>query len=93
MFVFIIQWIIISLVFIFLLHYLYNFFVNVLTIPKVKDLVNKPIDKYNIIMKDIEINNNEYKDTMNNNVINNDKSNEIVSELKDFLSELKKEEL
>jgi predicted PurR-regulated permease PerM len=38
---------ILSLVFIFLLHYLYSFFVSTLTVPKVKDLVTLPQEKYN----------------------------------------------
>jgi hypothetical protein len=37
---------ILSLVFIFLLHYLYSFFVSTLTVPKVKDLVTIPQEKY-----------------------------------------------
>jgi hypothetical protein len=37
---------ILSLVFIFLLHYLYSFFVSTLTVPKVKDLVTLPQEKY-----------------------------------------------
>lgn len=38
---------VLSLVFIFLLHYLYSFFISTLTIPKVKDLVTLPQKKYN----------------------------------------------
>jgi len=38
---------ILSLVFIFLLHYLYSFFISTLTVPKVKDLVTLPQNKYN----------------------------------------------
>jgi hypothetical protein len=37
---------ILSLVFIFLLHYLYSFFISTLTVPKVKDLVTLPQKKY-----------------------------------------------
>jgi hypothetical protein len=37
----------ISLLLITLIHYLYSFFKNTLTIPKVKDLVNKPTKRYN----------------------------------------------
>ncbi len=43
----IIQVSILSLIFIFLLHYLYSFFVSTLTVPKVKDLVTLPQEKYN----------------------------------------------
>ena len=38
---------ILSLVFIVLLHYLYSFFISTLTVPKVKDLVTLPQEKYN----------------------------------------------
>ena len=41
--------VLISLVFILLIHYIYNFFKNNLTIPKVKDLVSKPQQQYNKI--------------------------------------------
>jgi len=37
---------ILSFIFIFLLHYLYSFFVSTLTVPKVKDLVTLPQEKY-----------------------------------------------
>ena len=35
-------YIIISVVIISLLHYLYIYFINILTVPKIKDLVTKP---------------------------------------------------
>jgi len=38
---------ILSLVFFFLLHYLYSFFISTLTVPQVKDLVTLPQKKYN----------------------------------------------
>ena len=44
---------IISLILIFLVHYLYDFFKTNLTIPKIKDLVNRPNDKYNEIPTNI----------------------------------------
>ena len=37
----------ISLLLIVLIHYLYGFFKNTLTVPKVKDLVNNPTKRYN----------------------------------------------
>ena len=42
----IIQITIISIILIFLVHYLINFFKSTLTVPKIKDLVNAPIQKY-----------------------------------------------
>ena len=51
----ILQITIISIVLIFLVHYLFNFFKSTLTVPKIKDLVNTPTQKYenmfNIISK------------------------------------------
>ncbi len=37
---------ILSLILIFLLHYLYSFFISTLTVPKIKDLVTLPQQKY-----------------------------------------------
>jgi len=60
----IIQNTIISIIIIFLVHYLFNFFKTTLTVPKIKDLVNTPNKKYenmfNVISKK---NNNSYEDT------------------------------
>ena len=46
MFVWAIKISILSVVFIFLVHYLINFFKNNLTVPKIKDLVNVSAQKY-----------------------------------------------
>jgi hypothetical protein len=67
----IIQITIISIVLIFLVHYLFNFFKSTLTVPKIKDLVNIPNQKYknmyNIISKNNETFNNENINNENNN--------------------------
>jgi hypothetical protein len=47
---------ILSLTFIFLLHYLYSFFISTLTIPKVKDLVTLPQQKYDELFHSLEQN-------------------------------------
>ena len=46
MFLWIIQMTIISIILIFLVHHLINFFKSTLTVPKIKDLVNNPNQKY-----------------------------------------------
>ena len=51
MFFWILQRIILSFLFIAIIHYIYVFFKENLTIPKVKDLVNKPTQQYNAIYK------------------------------------------
>ena len=45
---------IVSFLFIFLIHYLYSFFKTTLTSPKVKDLVNKPMRKYDSIYDSLQ---------------------------------------
>jgi len=49
----IIQITIISIIFIFVVHYLITFFKNTLTVPKIKDLVNSPGQKYQNIFDTI----------------------------------------
>ena len=51
MFLKIIKWVLLSLLLISLVHYLFIFFKDNLTIPKTKDLVTKPIEKYEIMEK------------------------------------------
>ena len=68
----ILQITIISIVLIFLVHYLFNFFKSTLTVPKIKDLVNSPTQKYenmfNIISKNnFKMNNNENTNNENTN--------------------------
>jgi hypothetical protein len=52
----IIQITIISIILIFLVHHLINFFKSVLTVPKIKDLVNTPNEKYKNIYETISKN-------------------------------------
>jgi len=73
---------IISLVLIILVHYLFTFFKTNLTIPKVKDLVNKPQKQYDALF-----------DTMKEPVIQPVKSEPVDNsnmkdELKNYLKEL-----
>ena len=77
MFFEIIKTIIISLILIFLIHYLFLFFKDNLTIPKTKDLVAKPLEKYKTM--DTVINNNLNNYNMNNSNINNNNISETTS--------------
>ena len=43
-----------SLMLIFLMHYLYSFFLQNLTTPKIKDLVNRPNEQYEGIMRSLK---------------------------------------
>jgi len=93
----IIQITIISIVLIFLVHYLFNFFKSTLTVPKIKDLVNSPTQKYenmfNIISKnnfDANIDNNlntNYEYTIKDLLPKqeNNMNSDMKSELKNFL--------
>jgi hypothetical protein len=91
MFYFILQYAIISLILISIIHYLYSFFKTNLTVPKVKDLVNRPAGVYKEIYETIE------KETMsgreNNKItinVNNPttSSQSMKDDLKNFLSNL-----
>jgi len=78
-----IQLILLYLLLIVLVHYLYSFFKVTLTIPKMKDLVNKPVERYNEIYTTISDNK---KTNLNLTIQNN--TNEMQNELKDFLQNL-----
>jgi hypothetical protein len=90
----------VSLLLITLIHYLYGFFKNMLTVPKVKDLVNKPAQRYNQMFAGMNNENDYTKQERNMNVdqqIKNvgghDKNmgqQNMQAELKNFLNELKK---
>jgi hypothetical protein len=63
-----IQITIISIILIFLVHHLINFFKSTLTVPKIKDLVNTPTQKYK----------NMYT------IINNGNTSEIIEKNNDY---------
>lgn len=79
-----VQWTIISLVLIILVHYLYSFFIDTLTVPKVKDLIHNPIERYNQIVSDASNSHN------NNNITPMPDATKMDEELRDFLSNIKK---
>ena len=97
----ILQITIISIVLIFLVHYLFNFFKSTLTVPKIKDLVNTPAQKYenmfSVISKsnsDTILSANISADTINNKTneysLNDllpkqDTKPDMKNELKNFL--------
>ena len=74
MFLWIVQQTIMSFILIILVHYIYIFFKNNLTTPKIKDLVNKPSQQYNEI----------YKSMADNTVVA--ESNKPTSQMKDELT-------
>ena len=83
MLLFIIKWVIISFILIILIHNIFLFLKTTLTIPKVRDLVNKPNERYNEMINTIN-NSHKYKD-----IIEDNKDN-MQDELSIFLQDLKK---
>jgi len=75
----VIQITVISIILIFLVHHLINFFKSTLTVPKIKDLVNTPTQKYenmyNIIQNNLKNSSNNFQIKQNSSEIsslNND---------------------
>ena len=86
----IIQITVISVVLIFLVHHLINFFKSTLTVPKIKDLVNTPTKKYenmyNIINNSSEDHTNSKNDyTLIDLLPKNKEDITMKNELKTFL--------
>ena len=85
MFPWIIQMSIISLILIILLHYLYTFFQTNLTIPKVKDLVNKPQKQYETLFNTMKENRTTTIELKNTDPTAKEN---MKNELKNYLKEL-----
>jgi hypothetical protein len=87
----IIQITIISIVLIFLVHHLINFFKSTLTVPKIKDLVNIPTQKYENMYNIINNNQNSYGNSNLDNkyslidLLPKKEESNMKSELKNFL--------
>ena len=64
-----------------LLHYFYSFLIDTLTVPKLRDFVNKPAERYNSIIAPVY----KQSDTQPSS------GDEMQNELRDFLSNIKKE--
>ena len=84
MFTWIIQISIISIIFIFLVHHLIMFFKSTLTVPKIKDLVNSPNQKYQNIYDTISHKSTSYTD-IDLLPINDSSDTNMKNELKSFL--------
>ena len=92
----------ISLLLIALIHYLYSFFKDTLTVPKIKDLVNKPAKRYDEmfeILSNSKRQSVEQCEPMQSQHMQSqhmqsqhmqDQSMQECQELKNFLNELKK---
>ena len=95
-----VQAIIISIIFIFLVHHLITYFKQILTVPRTKDLVNSPIQKYNDMFKIISNSNTSSAINVNNYLpvniedtilpqqvqgVTSETKNSMKNELKSFL--------
>lgn len=84
-----------SLLFIALIHHLFIFFKNMLTIPKIKDLVNSPTERYNEILDTLQKksssnqNQNHLYNNSENNINKINKEDNMNLELTNFLQDLK----
>jgi hypothetical protein len=79
------QVVIVSFVIIFLLHNLYYFFKETLTIPKMKDMVKRPQQKYDALFRELE----ESKTANAMNAINDENdAASMKNELKRYMMEL-----
>ena len=66
----VIQITVISIILIFLVHHLINFFKSTLTVPKIKDLVNTSTQKYESMYNIIQQNSNTYTPNSTSNTKN-----------------------
>lgn len=82
-FFWIISQITISVVIIATIHYIYNFFKNNLTVPKIKDLVKKPKQQYKHI----------YESILESKKEKEEKKSNMKSELKDYIKQLSKNKI
>tara|TARA_B110000967_G_C18828431_1_gene532669 strand:+ start:750 stop:1052 length:303 start_codon:yes stop_codon:yes gene_type:complete len=73
----VIQVSVISLIIIFLIHHLFTYFKTTLTVPQVKDLINKPTKRYEEILNTLSYKNEEEITTSSN----------MKDELKNFLEQ------
>lgn len=100
MFIWITQTIILSFILIFLVHHLIEFFKTTLTVPKIKDLVNSPSQKYeniyNIISNHSDpnynnVNNlNDHKDSTNlTGLVTSGKKDEDEKDTNEMKNQLK----
>lgn len=71
----IIQVLVASFVIIFVLHNLYVFFKDTLTVPKIKDMVKRPQQKYETLFRELRNNNHNSSHNSSHNNINNNNNN------------------
>jgi len=85
---------VVSFVIIFILHNLYFFFKETLTVPKMKDMVKRPQQKYDALFRELRVRNEDadFKPNSNDVAANNatgDANDAMKNELKRYLMEIK----
>jgi len=81
----IIQTTVLSIIFIFLVHYLIEFFKSTLTVPKIKDLVNSPSQKYQNMFNVMQTNSMPTAPYQVSELIPTQPQSDMKNELKSFL--------
>ena len=92
MFFWIFKWSILSFILIFLIHYLYTFLLNMFTIPKIRDLIHKPKEQYNELLKNYKQQQQQQPKIITEQILNdhdNNNDEQMYSELKKYVEELK----
>ena len=82
-----IQIVIVSFVIIFVLHNLYSFFKETLTVPKMKDLVRRPQQKYDTLFRELQTQSMQHSESRSGND-DNSANDAMKNELKRYLMEL-----
>jgi hypothetical protein len=92
----------VSFVIIFILHNLYFFFKETLTVPKMKDMVKRPQQRYDALFRELRVRNEDLKNNSNDGATDaaNDAANNATSsandamknELKRYLMEIKEQQ-
>ena len=85
MIIWVTRWSIISLILILLIHYLVSFLIDTLTVPKIKDMVHKPVERYNEIISNISVKNTQF------DIPEQPNETDMQDELRTFLSNIRKE--
>jgi hypothetical protein len=91
MLLFLVKNVLISVIIIFFLHYIYDYFKCNLTTPKIKDLVNKPQIQYDEIidvLKKETITNQEENIETQENITENRIKIDMKNELKKYMNQL-----
>lgn len=89
MFLWTLQHIVLSILLIWIVHKTFRYFKSQLTVPKVKDLVNKPMTEYGNMYRSMEMEVNDYSKEADKNISLQEQmvqKKEMKNKLKEFLA-------